>query len=84
MRQLCIDPRPCHPKSCLVPQALPAYPGQVMMELAYLKSYTDMGQASVVCAWGCRCADTLLEGHHNDKTSQVRRGHGEKTHQWRW
>ena len=42
-----------------------------MMELAYLKSYTDMGQASVVCAWGCRCADTLLEGHHSDKTSQV-------------
>ncbi len=44
---------------------------QVVVELAYLRSYERMGQARVECASGCTCEPSTLEGHHREKTSQV-------------
>jgi hypothetical protein len=45
---------------------------QVTVEISYLKSYENMGQAQVECVEGCTCEITILEGHTADKTSLVR------------
>jgi len=43
----------------------------VTIEVAYLRSYVNMGQASVVCESGCTCTESKIDGHHTDKTSQL-------------
>ena len=43
----------------------------MIIEIAYLKSYVQMGQAAVRCISGCTCNDTVMEGHHDEKTSQL-------------
>ena len=43
-----------------------------MVELAYLRSYVNRGRALVKCETGCRCNETVLEGHHQLRNSQVR------------
>ena len=40
----------------------------VLVELAYLKSYEGMGQASITCE-GCKCDETTIEGHQDAKNS---------------
>lgn len=54
-------------------------PPQVMVELAHLKSYAHMGQASITCAQGCMCDSTVLDGLHAEHTSQVC---GPRGHRW--
>jgi DNA polymerase alpha subunit B len=43
----------------------------VLVELAYLRSYERMGIGIVRCERGCSCEETLMDGHHNEKNSQV-------------
>ena len=41
------------------------------MELAYLRSYENMGQAEVVCASGCTCPPGIIDSHNDDRTVSV-------------
>ena len=41
------------------------------MEVAYLRSYENMGKAAVRCVSGCTCEESSLDGHHSEKNSQV-------------
>ncbi|KAG1660750.1 hypothetical protein FOA52_010624 [Chlamydomonas sp. UWO 241] len=45
----------------------------VMVQIAYLQSYENMGKASITCEGGCACpASTPIDGHNpGDKTSQT-------------
>ncbi len=45
---------------------------QIMVEIAYLKSYHHMGKALITCISGCSCEDSIIDGHQTDKVSQVR------------
>jgi hypothetical protein len=53
--------------------AAPAAPttNQVLIELAYLKSYSGMGAAVLRCLSGCQCQETRIDGHHEARNSQV-------------
>ena len=42
-----------------------------MVEISYLKSYENMGQAAVTCESGCSCERTVVDGHGQEKFSQV-------------
>ena len=44
---------------------------QVLVEIAYLKSYEHMGMALVRCESGCECEETYMDGHHAERNSQV-------------
>jgi hypothetical protein len=44
-------------------------PAQVLVELAYLKSYEHMGKVRLVCEAGCTCQPLELDAHHQDRTS---------------
>ena len=44
---------------------------KVTLELAYLKSYENMGQATISCVSGCTCEVQNLEAHHDMKVSLV-------------
>jgi hypothetical protein len=41
----------------------------VVLQLAYLRSYSGMGRAMVSCLQGCKCPATMLDGHHSDRVS---------------
>ncbi|KAJ9512320.1 hypothetical protein QJQ45_012903 [Haematococcus lacustris] len=43
----------------------------VVVELAHLKSYENMGKASVACEGGCTCQSTTLDGHTTLRNSQL-------------
>lgn len=44
---------------------------QVIIEVSYLKSYVNMGKASVTCVSGCTCEQTKIDAHNQEKNSQV-------------
>jgi hypothetical protein len=41
------------------------------VQLAYLKSYSNMGQARITCSGGCSCKSVYLDGHHQYRVSTV-------------
>jgi hypothetical protein len=43
---------------------------EVLIELAHLKSYENMGKASVACR-GCTCNPSVIDGHWTDRSSQT-------------
>lgn len=43
---------------------------QVTVEVAFLKSYENMGRARLTCAGDCHCPEKLLDGHHTHRASQ--------------
>ncbi len=43
----------------------------MLVELAHLRSYEKMGIGIVRCVSGCTCDETKMDGHHNEKNSQV-------------
>ena len=43
----------------------------INVQLAYLKSYSGMGQARVTCSGGCGCKSIYLDGHHSFRVSTV-------------
>ncbi|KAG1658766.1 hypothetical protein FOA52_001308 [Chlamydomonas sp. UWO 241] len=43
----------------------------VIIELSYLKSYVNMGQAAVRCVGGCTCDESRIDGHNDEKNSQL-------------
>jgi hypothetical protein len=43
----------------------------VVVQLAVLKSYENMGKAKVVCTSGCTCNPSIIDGHHLEKNSQI-------------
>lgn len=45
---------------------------QITIELSYLKSFVNMGQASVTCESGCTCDPSRFDAHGKEKTSLVR------------
>eukprot|EP00879_Flechtneria_rotunda_P013806 GHRR01014419.1.p1 GENE.GHRR01014419.1~~GHRR01014419.1.p1 ORF type:complete len:272 (+),score=66.88 GHRR01014419.1:1593-2408(+) len=45
---------------------------EVLVQVAHLKSYEHMGKALLTCVSGCECADTIIDGHHEDRTSQLK------------
>eukprot|EP00195_Chlamydomonas_chlamydogama_P016102 CAMPEP_0202891718 /NCGR_PEP_ID=MMETSP1392-20130828/1712_1 /ASSEMBLY_ACC=CAM_ASM_000868 /TAXON_ID=225041 /ORGANISM="Chlamydomonas chlamydogama, Strain SAG 11-48b" /LENGTH=508 /DNA_ID=CAMNT_0049575555 /DNA_START=27 /DNA_END=1553 /DNA_ORIENTATION=+ len=45
--------------------------GEVLVELAYLKSYEHMGKAKVECVSGCTCNAPVLDGHCVERNSQL-------------
>uniref|UniRef100_A0A7S0S1A6 SGNH hydrolase-type esterase domain-containing protein n=1 Tax=Chlamydomonas leiostraca TaxID=1034604 RepID=A0A7S0S1A6_9CHLO len=47
----------------------------VLVEVAYLRSYEHMGQASITCVSGCKCQESTLEGHHEEQNSQLHLHH---------
>jgi len=44
--------------------------GLVDVYVGHLRSYGGMGKFGVRCIEGCRCAPSLMSGHHTDRTSQ--------------
>ncbi|GAX81637.1 hypothetical protein CEUSTIGMA_g9065.t1 [Chlamydomonas eustigma] len=42
---------------------------EVLVEVAYLKSYENMGQAQVSCEAGCNCTPTTADGHQVERNS---------------
>eukprot|EP00878_Enallax_costatus_P021491 GHUV01022752.1.p1 GENE.GHUV01022752.1~~GHUV01022752.1.p1 ORF type:complete len:247 (+),score=81.16 GHUV01022752.1:1972-2712(+) len=43
----------------------------VNVQIAYLQSYSGMGMALVRCHSGCKCSDTLVDGHHQLRQSTI-------------
>ncbi|GAX77809.1 hypothetical protein CEUSTIGMA_g5252.t1 [Chlamydomonas eustigma] len=44
---------------------------EVLVELAYLKSYEKMGKAEVKCGGDCSCKASVIDGHHGIRNSQL-------------
>jgi len=53
------------------PGAAAAAKAMVSMEIAHLKSYTNMGRAEVKCEVGCTCSPSVLDGHQTVRNSQL-------------
>jgi hypothetical protein len=45
--------------------------GCTVVQLAYLRSYQQMGKAEVRCSGGCSCRPALVNGHHSSRTSTI-------------
>lgn len=44
---------------------------KVIVELAYLRSYENMGIGKVTCEGGCNCEESKMQGHHDERNSQL-------------
>ena len=44
---------------------------KVMLAVAYLRSYENMGTFELTCVEGCSCEPLILDGHHEPKNSQT-------------
>ncbi len=51
--------------------AVPERSGGVLVEIAHLKSYKQMGIANVECVSGCTCEATVMDSHGDSKSSQT-------------